>query len=467
MDEHFTDDELRVLRAADPAAGVEASESLRDRVARIPTAHADAAPVALGRRRWLVPVAAAGAVVAAIGGGYVWGTGGIDLGPAPVPLAVATGTPDDPAAPIGGFAGAGSGEGTASADSGAMQSMPGIKSSAETLHAADSMYTSGYGWGFPFNRQRFVAPAFETTPAQASVYAVDARAQYSAEDAARMAAELGVPGDVRESKDEGGWVVGDHPGPRLALTLWGGADVYYSSGIVDPWSACHNAVAPGYSLDNARQETWDAYSAELDQCLKDTPMPTEEQAREALSLFLAATGIAEEATQITVAPDTASRTLMATAARVVGNNETEIVTYVGVSAEGMLSGYSPTGQLVSLGDYPIVSPADGAARLNDPAYSPRLVSWPEREGDYPEYTAPTAPPEVPGAGTEVPWLISEHEIVSARLGLALLHGNGGEQFLAPAYEFTAADETVWSVIALAEDDLDTTSTTGYGMYGWW
>lgn len=482
MDEHFTDDELRALRDADPAAGSHAPEPLRERIAEIP-GNADDAPVSLdprreadaglvppkARRRWLVPAAAAGAIVAAIGGGYIWGTGGADLGPAPVPMAVATGTPQKPAAPIGGFSGADAGDTGGSADGAARQSMPGMALQAETsMMAADSMYSYGYGpyWG-SFSQQRFILPTFDTTPSQASVYAVDARVQYSAEDAARMAAVLGLTGDTRESEGGGGWVVGDYPGARFELTLWGGADAGYSSGVVDPWSACHNAISPGYDLEKGGQKVWEAYNLETERCLKDTPMPTEEQARDALSLFLAATGVDEEATRITVTPDTMSRTMMATAARVVGSNETEIVTHVGVSAQGMLSGYGPTGSVVSLGDYPIVSPAEGASRLNDPAYSPRLVSWPDREGDYPEYIAPTAPPEVPGAGSRVPWGITEREIVSARLGLALLYGDHGEQFLAPAYEFTADDDTVWSVIALAEGELDT-ATPDHPFYGgWW
>ena len=57
----------------------------------------------------------------------------------------------------------------------------------------------------------------------------------------------------------------------------------------------------------------------------------------------------------------------------------------------------------------------------------------------------------------MPWSIVEHDIVSARLGLALLTGENGQQYLAPAYEFTATDETVWSVLALDEDELDTTA----------
>ena len=106
MDEQLPDDRLRALRDADPANRVEAPPALRDRIVGLPTRDAPAAPVPLKpRRRWILPAAAAAAVIAALGGGYAWGTGGIDFGPAPVPMAVETGTPEDPAAPIGGFTG--------------------------------------------------------------------------------------------------------------------------------------------------------------------------------------------------------------------------------------------------------------------------------------------------------------------------------------------------------------------------
>src|SRR4051794_17049941 len=98
MDEHFSDEDIRELRAADPAAGVEASAQLRDRVAAISSEGA----AARKRSGWrlLAPIAAAGVIVAAIGGGYIWGTGGIHFAPASTPLAVETGTPGSPAAPI-------------------------------------------------------------------------------------------------------------------------------------------------------------------------------------------------------------------------------------------------------------------------------------------------------------------------------------------------------------------------------
>lgn len=475
MDDRFADDDLRALRAADPAAGAGASAELQDRVTRIPGAEATPVPLRR-RRRWLVPAAAA-TVIAAIGVGYAWtgGTGGLGETVADrAPLAVATGTPDQLAAPIGLGGDTASGD-AASGDAGSRNGVEfqagGVLPGRVDAASGDSLLFEGWGWGWS-NRHRFVAPAFETVAAQASVYALDGRARYSAGDATRMAAALGVTGEAHrpqydEHTDVSTWRVGEENGPAFSLHGWGGAGASYSSGIHDPWSVCEADVRPRYDLgEGAPSETWAAYSADIDQCVKDTPMPTEQQAREALSLFLAAIGVEEAATQITVTPDEQGRTINASAARIVENNATEIVSSVGVSVEGVLHGYGETGELVTLGEYPIVSADEAASRLNDPAFAPRLVSWPEIEQPVEEHTPPSAPPEVPAAGSAVPWAITEHEVVSARLGLALIYADGdGQQYLVPAYEFTMSDETVWSVLALAEESLMTAPAHG-GLYGW-
>ena len=49
---------------------------------------------------------------------------------------------------------------------------------------------------------------------------------------------------------------------------------------------------------------------------------------------------------------------------------------------------------------------------------------------------------------------------------AVIYADGdGQQYLVPAYEFTMSDETVWSVLALAEESLMTAPAHG-GLYGW-
>lgn len=441
MHDPFDDDNLRAVRAADPAADAAAPEALRVRIAGIPSADS-AAPARRGRR-WLVPVAAAGAVLAAIGGGYIWGTGGIHIGPAPVLLAVETGTPDDPAAPIELGDSTGNGAGLNSADF-----QVGVE--------ANSVVDFGFGWwGYP-NRHRFTVPALDDAPSQAKVFAVDAGAQYSAEDAVRMATALGVTGDAHTGGIGEGWVVGEYTGAYFALSVWGTAD--FGSGAQQPVVLCEEAATALYGNEKLNDDgTW-AFGQEMIRCMADTPLPDDEMVNESVSLFLAAIGVDEDAVEITATPDESGRTVEVTAAKIVENNVTDLVAHVSVSAQGILYANSPFGDVVSLGDYPIVSPAGAAARLNDPAFSPRLVSAPDQIADPGEYAPPTAPAQVPDAGGPVPWQIAEHEIIAARLGLAVLNGENGEQYLAPTYEFTAADDTVWSVIALTEADLDTMTT---------
>lgn len=463
MDEREPDDDLRDLRATDPAADIDAPQALHERIAQLP--RADVVPLARRRQpRWLVPAAAAVAVIAVIGAGYAW-TSGSSPGGTSTPLAVVTGTPDEPAPPIG-IAGDAASSEIADASGKAFQ-FGGAEAGAQS---ADTAFG---GWGFGWsNRHRFTAPGFEAVATHANVYALDGRTRYSAEDAAAMAAALGVVGEPHQPEYDGVtdvsmWRVGDDTGPTFSLSVWGGAGAGYSSGIPDPWTACDAEMRTRYDLDGAVPDaTWEAYSAAMTQCVADTPLPTEEQARQALSLFLATTGVDEAATEITLTTDEQGRTIDAAAARVVENNATEIVSRVWVSAKGTLFGHGATGDLVSRGEYPIVSADEAAARLNDPAYAPRLVSWPDEEQTPPEYTSPSAPPEVPTAGSDVPWPVAEHDIESARLGLALIFSGDDQQYLVPAYEFTASDGTVWSVLALAADALDTTAPSGgFGIWG--
>lgn len=443
----FTDDELRALRAADPAGEAVAPQALRDRVASLVVAEADTAQARRrSRSRWLAPIAAGTSALLALGAGYAWGTGAIGLSPAPSPLAVATGTPEDPAAPVGLDGGADGELQSGVTTGGEAVVTPGIE---PLIFPVGGMRPDG---------QRFIVPAFEEVAGRANVYAVDAGAQFSAEDTARMATALGVDGDVRALQPEagGGWVVGDSPGVSFTVSAWMG-DASYSSGVPHPVTSCEEKATALHGRDKVDGEgTW-AFGQEMIRCMAETPLPGDERVRESTAAFLNAIGFTEESAKITTTTDASGHTVMVTAARVVEGNVTEIAAHIEVSSEGILSASGPTGQVFSLGDYSIISPAEAAARLNDPAYAPQLVAWPDHPPRPTGTAEPTAPPRAPDAGSAVPWSIVEHEIVSARLGLALLAGEDGQQYLAPAYEFTATDDTVWSVLALAEDHLDTTA----------
>lgn len=472
-------DDLSDLRELDPAAGVVAPEALRARIAKITDAveasttddaeetttdvavdTSAPAPLPLrARRRWLAPVAAAAAVAACLGGGYAWGSGAFATPSAPFaaagdPVPVATGSADDPAPAISLGA--------------ARESGPQAGGSGDAAATTGVTARSVAPWHYANNR-RFTIPTFSDAPGSATVYAVDGRAQYSADDATRMAAILGVEGEAFQDTAGGqpyGWTVGDPTSGRPSFRLFpdSGGDVWYSSGILDPWSACNAQISPRYDLDSAPEATHQAFFADVDQCVAATPMPTEQQARDAMSLFLRATGVDEATTQVTVEPGIKQeRTLEMSVARVVEGNVTQVVSSVTVSAAGFLSAWGASGTIVSLGTYDIVSPAEAAARLNDPVFAPAYASSTASSVDYESlYTTPTEPPAVPAAGARVPWGITEFEIESARLGLALMTGPAGVQFLAPAYEFTDTDGNVWSVLALAEKDID---PTGGGAQG--
>ena len=87
--------------------------------------------------------------------------------------------------------------------------------------------------------------------------------------------------------------VGRYPTPEEGLDAlvtapatarnWNGPYLPKASGILDPWSACDAQIRPRYDLENPQTGTYEAYNAEVEQCIAATPMPTEQQAREAIA----------------------------------------------------------------------------------------------------------------------------------------------------------------------------------------
>lgn len=434
-------DEIRALESADPVAAVTASTELHDRISHIPMASARL-PKGRGRPRWLAPLAASAAVVAAIGGAYAWGAGGTALSPPATPIAVETGTPADPASPI---------RLEADLSGGALSQSVEMQVGGRIEPSVDV----GFGWEQPAGRNRFLLPPLDAASTQANVFVVDPATQTSAEDTGRMAAALGLPGDARPSDLDGGWVVGDYAGAHFSLQLWG--EAYFQSGIPDALSVCERSATDLHGRDKMNDDgTW-AFGQEMIRCMAETPLPSDDLVNESVSLFLSALGIDESATHITVTPDGSGRMTTATAALLVENNVTEIVARVTVSAQGIMYASGPTGEIVSLGAYTVVSPAEAGDRLSDPAFSARMVSSPDDQSV--PLTPLAAPPEAPEPGSAVPWRVHDREVVSVRLGLALLPDDVNlHRYLVPTYEFTASDGSVWSVIALAEDELDTTGS---------
>lgn len=445
MDEQPTDDDLRALRALDPAAAARAPESLRQRVAVLGTRDEPGASGGGGssrgarRGRWLAPVAAASLVVATAASVFALGSGGV-AGPDAV-MALTMTAPGRIAPPV---------------HLGASASGSAPEHGKATSAATTDAYAMSLPWPYG-GRQRFTAPRLDGTSGEADVYVVDGASRYSAEEAARIAAALGVPGDPVATGD-GGWTVGSYDaGGTVGLSPWNGTTVNYSGGLPDPFDDCMIRLSGSGLMDGTTAQA---------QCAVEVPPPTEEQARAALSAFLAAVGIDEDDVSIGVAAsEKESSVLTAVASRAVDGMATPVTISVAVSAGGIVWGSGTIGDLVPLGEYTIVSPAEAAERLNTSAFSPERSYEPGILVAQPAIgVPPTQPPARPEAGSKVPWPIAEHRIVSVRLGLSTVSSDDGVLYVVPAYEFTDSEKGRWSVTALDEDDLDVAAPPGYGLW---
>ena len=460
MDENDNSEDITQIRSFDPAARVSAPDALRARIAAItsdtgsettmtdtapqPESAADEprAPIALRpKRRWIAPVAAASALVVGLGGGYFVGSGTfaapIDESVVALPVEETPGeeTPtDDPPA-------------------GAVPVEIGTTDNPAPPTQFEPAGVGGDGvevdpWHY-MNKRRFIVPNFTGGPDTAPAYALDATTFFSAENAEEIAAALGLVGEAQlRTEHEVIWSVGDpYVFPiqeSLILQPRSEGIVIYTTGIPQPQEVCQ-------------------YSSET--CITDTPLPTEQQARDALSLFLSAIHVDETETTITLETDEWTRLTTARASRVIDGNETTIGAQVTVSHEGILTASGSGASIQALGEYAILSPNDAAERLNDPAYAPNFPAQRALNVEYVEgeSVAPTAPPAVPTAGAPLPWGISEFEIVSAQLSMATVIGIQGETILVPAYAFTDTEGNIWTVPALEESALD---TRGGGSRPW-
>lgn len=441
MDDRIHDDDLRALRANDPGAGARAPQELRERVDGIPS---ERMPV---RRGWLV-VAAAVVVAGVIGAGFAFAPrSGVET------VALTTPAPGEIAPPImTGADGAAAGA-SGPARGGAGESRLTSGAAEGRMPSADGFLGGGYGGGY-WGRQRFTVPAFDDSRGEATVYALDGASRFSAETLAGIAASLGVAGEPVAEEHGGGWRVGaaDYSGPQVSLAPWSGGQVWYSSGDSGPFWRC---------VDAARAENPESDGDAVQEgCLAATPPATEDQAREGMSTFLRVLGVDEDAVRVEIDHDGKDfeRTLTASASYVVEDMAVPAQFSVTVSSEGLVWASGSIGGLVSLGSYDIVSPAEAAERLNTSAFSPDLTYTPPVDTDPGMWEPLTEPAPVPEAGSPVPWPIAEREIVSARLGLTTVYDPDSLVYVIPAYEFTDAEGNRWSVIALAEDELDTAAT---------
>jgi hypothetical protein len=427
-------DPLERLRAADPAAGIEARAGFADEVIAKATSD-DAAPEGasaassvtdLGaeraRRRagWLQVAAVAAGLVIVGAAGYGIGTttgGAADLavGAAP-PIslqgATAPGMATDGAIP-------------------------------ESANGDMMMVPEPFGrMSYPAmgGRNSFSASGLSTEEGTAAAYGYDARAASDSGTVAELAAALGVEGTPQLV--DGSWRVGpqDGTGPSLGVSLDGTLGFWYSDPSLNPWEC---PASPDGSAEP---------------CEPTGELPGEQAAIDALRSLLAAAGRDAGAYEFTSETWEGAVTRTAQAWPVVDGQRVDQAWSLELSDQGVVSASGTLAELFDLGDYPVVSEQEGFERLSDPRFSAQMTIMPAalRDGAVTteEWVAPTEPPAAPDAGTAVAWAVNDVEIVEGRLGLASQWQPDGSVLVVPAYEFTDTDGGTWSVIAVADAKLD-------------
>lgn len=441
MNEHAEDHarELDALRALDSNARAEAPAALRRRIAGIP----DQAPTGpMDRRTWFAAAAAAVAIAAA-GAGFALtphsDTGIVALTrPAPGEIAPAVQAAEASGLQSGGAAALGPAR---------------VAPDVASLSPQAGVGVLGGYWGWWGGRQHFTVPDFDTSDDQAAVYVLDGLPYFNIETLTGIAAKFGVSGNPVPNEYGGGWTIGDgmSGAPVLSLSSWGRSEIWFSSGHQSPVYECMTKIMED---SDSSGMTWDTAQAE---CQLATPQPTEAQAREWMGVVLDAFGVEDDDVTVEVFDESLEyeSTLTVIASRVVNGMAMPSSIYMNVSHEGIINAGGQLGSLVSIGTYPIVSPAAAAERLNTSVFSPDLsyIEEPAAGILESEFVPPAAPAPIPAAGSPIPWGVVEHEIVSARLGLTSVFGADGTSYIVPAYEFTDTQGSRWSVIALAEESL--------------
>jgi hypothetical protein len=437
-------DPVARLRAADPAAGVDPRPGFADDViaqstAEMPDAAADGASSAavtdLGaerarrRPRWLAIAAVAASV--AIVGGAGFGIGTLTAGSTEVaapPISLQMGVAQDGAA-----------QESAAFDT-ADRKMAGGG-------VSDMMMPYGYG------RNVFSASGLSTDGDSATAYAYDAQSASNTETVAALATSLGVEGTP--VLENGSWTVGpqDGSGPSLYVGLDGTLGFSYSDPGINPWNCGPVTIEPATPDDGAIPEMQTCEPPVAD-------LPSEGAAIDALRSLITAAGRDAEAFEYTSETWEGSVTRMAQAWPVVDGQRIDQAWSLELSKEGVVSASGALADLVTLGDYDIVSEQEGFERLSDPRFGAQMTAMPFAAADSPtglmteEWVPPTEPPATPTAGSSVSWPVNDVRIVGARLGLSSQWQPDGSVLVVPAYEFTDADGGTWSVIAVADAKLD-------------
>ncbi|MDF2807475.1 MAG: hypothetical protein K0S43_2421 [Cellulosimicrobium sp.] len=315
-------------------------------------------------------------------------------------------------------------------------------------------------WG---GRTVFHQDGLPTQGASADAWAYDAASVFSQETASRVADALGVTGEVRE--DYGSYVVGsaDWTGPTVSLQPDGLASVSFNDPTKDPWGCVVVTPMPADGTEGTGSPGTEPGSCEEPE--HGAP-PSGAEAVESLRELLGTLGLDPAGYEVVAeeqaADQGAPRATTVTASEVVEGQRTGTQWSATYSGAGLASMYGSLAPRVAIGSYEVVSPAEAVERLGDPRFGGGGMIALARQGAAAELAPEIAPaePEVPtvpptvGEGARFAWPVTDVTITDARLGLAVQYQPDGAAVLLPAYELSDADGTVWSVVAVVDDQLD-------------
>jgi hypothetical protein len=468
------DDALDRVRAADPAAGLEPDTAsldaaVRQRLGRPDDEVAGASADDLGRRRaarrpsrWAaVAAVAAGTLVVGSVGGYALGSRGD--------------TPD------GGTSAAGAialtGDSGAAAESSTLGQEPArVASGVAPAVAADSAASSSLPWFG--GRTVFTARGLSDETRTAQAWAYDPAQAFDRQTAARVAAALGLTGEPR--LDGSIWVVGPQDAVNASLQLQpdGVTSVSYYDPGLDPFGCQQPLATPDAAVEGSdggvSEPGRDDLSFPPCEPRDPNPAPQGEAAVARAREVLTAAGVDADRFEYEAAESGTPDAVYVTAFEVVDGQRTGqawSLTLVGNAVQSLFGALAP---VVPLGDYDVVSENEAVARLSDPRFGAAggLIATAERAGVVEDSAAseiapappapdgevaPATPPAAVEPGAALGWPVLEVELTSARLGLAQHTLPTGATVLLPAYELSSEDGATWSVVAVADDELDFTA----------
>jgi len=469
------DEAFARLRAADPAAGVEpdlarvraalpdvadgtttgagaasATAAGGDRVV-VEEITVDELGAARARRRparWLQVAAAVAGVVVIGGAGYVAGDAA---------------------------RGGGGDEGTAAPAIALQNPAVAPEAARDSAGMATSMATdkASAWWG---GRTVFSSSGLSAEGGSGTAWAMDAASVFSADTAAKIAAALHVAGEPVQQW--GSWTVGpqDGTGPSVTLSPDGTASMSYYDPTRDPWSCVRSAPdevqgstkgegSSGGGSTGSAIAPGEPSGGLPSQCVPSgAPAPDADQAKAQARDLMSALGVDPAGYELEIADSGTSQAASVNAYQVVDGTRSGVTWSFTVLGDGVQSAWGSLAPLVELGTYDVVSPSEAVARLGDPRFGgaaggvmPLATARAATDGTAEMMPAPEATPTVPAtptAGGKLGWPVQEVVITKARLGVALTTLPDGAAVLVPTYELSDADGSTWSVIAVADDQLD-------------